>query len=196
MSYNGIGLTTPRGSGTSGYIQRNLAALRVRDSAATYSPNADYSIVTHRTPDASILEHERKRAIENKCMELQIELEDEGVGEEEVTRRVEELREKLKAEEGEVRRRLGERESGTEMTLRKVEETEKMRKALGISEHHVEGRAFNKEAQVRIPSSHCIFGLLNVIGAGGRSAEKTRRMASTSDCASRERSEETNGTRA
>ena len=28
MSYNGIGLTTVRGSGTNGYVQRNLAAVR------------------------------------------------------------------------------------------------------------------------------------------------------------------------
>ncbi|CAG5994583.1 unnamed protein product, partial [Menidia menidia] len=28
--YNGIGLTTPRGSGTNGYVQRNLSSLRVK----------------------------------------------------------------------------------------------------------------------------------------------------------------------
>ena len=28
MSYNGIGLTTPRGSATSGHVQRNLSHLR------------------------------------------------------------------------------------------------------------------------------------------------------------------------
>lgn len=28
--YNGIGLNTPRGSGTSGYVQRNLAAIKQR----------------------------------------------------------------------------------------------------------------------------------------------------------------------
>ena len=28
MSYNGIGLSTVRGSGTNGYIQRNLSAVR------------------------------------------------------------------------------------------------------------------------------------------------------------------------
>jgi len=28
MSYNGIGLATVRGSGTNGYVQRNLSAVR------------------------------------------------------------------------------------------------------------------------------------------------------------------------
>ena len=31
MSYNGIGLTTARGSGTNGYVQKNYAAVRRRD---------------------------------------------------------------------------------------------------------------------------------------------------------------------
>ena len=32
----------------------------------------------HREPDAEILEHERKRKVEVKCLELQLKLEDEG----------------------------------------------------------------------------------------------------------------------
>lgn len=32
----------------------------------------------HRAPDAGILEHERKRQVEIKCMELRDKLEDDG----------------------------------------------------------------------------------------------------------------------
>lgn len=54
--------------------------------------------VRHRQPDAAILDHERKRKIEVKCLELQVQLEDADVGEDEIAQRVEELREKLTAQ--------------------------------------------------------------------------------------------------
>lgn len=49
----------------------------------------------HREPDAGILEHERKRGVEVKCLELQLQLEDLELPEEQVTEQVEALREKL-----------------------------------------------------------------------------------------------------
>ena len=36
----------------------------------------DAPIPKHREPDAAILEHERKRKVEIKCLELRLELED------------------------------------------------------------------------------------------------------------------------
>jgi len=75
MSSN-VGLTTPRGSGTSGYVQRNLAHLKPRDQVKPY--NADDSFRhRQRQPDKEILEHDRKRDIEVKVFELRDKLEDE-----------------------------------------------------------------------------------------------------------------------
>ena len=38
MSYNGIGLSTVRGSGTNGYVQRNLSAVRrIREKVGVIS---------------------------------------------------------------------------------------------------------------------------------------------------------------
>ncbi|KAH8600673.1 hypothetical protein B0O99DRAFT_609136 [Bisporella sp. PMI_857] len=76
MSSN-VGLTTPRGSGTSGYVQRNLAHLKPRDQVKPY---ADLESFKHRQrqPDKEILEHDRKRDIELKIFELRDRLEDEG----------------------------------------------------------------------------------------------------------------------
>ena len=96
MSSN-VGLTTPRGSGTSGYVQRNLSALKPRNNSAPYPPRDSRNpLPQHRAlrqPDKSILEHERKRAIEVKCLELQDELEEAGeLGEEEIEAKVAELR--------------------------------------------------------------------------------------------------------
>jgi len=79
MSSN-VGLTTPRGSGTSGYVQRNLSALKPRQhqSGVPYSKDADQWKHKQRQPDKELLEHDRKRAIEVKVFELRDRLEDEG----------------------------------------------------------------------------------------------------------------------
>ena len=77
MSSN-VGLTTPRGSGTSGYVQRNLAHLRPRDQAAPYSKDLDSLKHRQRQPDKEILDHDRKRDVELKVFELRDRLEDEG----------------------------------------------------------------------------------------------------------------------
>jgi hypothetical protein len=66
-------------SGTNGYVVRNLSALRSHESAAERA--AAYEALQppkHREPDEAILEHERKRKVEVKCLELQLKLEDEG----------------------------------------------------------------------------------------------------------------------
>lgn len=79
MSSN-VGLTTPRGTGTSGYVQRNLAHLRPRDHDRNKPYSTDLDSLKHRQrqPDKEILEHDRKREVEVKVFELRDKLEDEG----------------------------------------------------------------------------------------------------------------------
>ncbi|CAG8174343.1 unnamed protein product [Penicillium olsonii] len=84
MSSN-VGLTTPRGSGTSGYVQRNSAFMKPRNTGygAPYPPvsGANGAMDRHfkqRMPDKQILEHDRKRAIEVKVMEERDRLEEEN----------------------------------------------------------------------------------------------------------------------
>lgn len=76
MSSN-VGLSTPRGSGTSGFVQRNRAFQKPRDYGAPYPSDA---VRQHqqRQPDKGIMEHEAKREIEIKVLELQDKLEDEA----------------------------------------------------------------------------------------------------------------------
>lgn len=76
MSEN-VGLSTPRGSGTSGYVTRNLAAMRPRDRAGPYPKNTDSLPHKQRQPDQGILDHDRKREIEVKVFELRDKLEDD-----------------------------------------------------------------------------------------------------------------------
>ncbi|KAJ5783847.1 uncharacterized protein N7518_009524 [Penicillium psychrosexuale] len=86
MSSN-VGLTTPRGSGTSGYVQRNTALLKPRNNGygAPYPPISGANgsgpmdrPFKQRVPDKQILEHDRKRAIEVKVMEERERLEEEN----------------------------------------------------------------------------------------------------------------------
>lgn len=74
--YNGIGLQTARGSGTNGYVQKNLSHLRPRDPwPRPMEPETKPRVAA---PDAGILDHERRRKIELQCLELQDELEERG----------------------------------------------------------------------------------------------------------------------
>lgn len=79
--YNGIGLATARGSGTNGYVQRNWAAIRkVKDqtSLKTEEELAKIDSAANRQPNQELLDHDRKRKVELKCIELEQSLEDQG----------------------------------------------------------------------------------------------------------------------
>lgn len=79
--YNGIGLTTPRGSGTNGFVQRNFAAVRSRQERVDYKTDADIARLDkalQRKPNKEILEHEWKRRIELECFQMQEDMEEQG----------------------------------------------------------------------------------------------------------------------
>lgn len=79
--YNNIGLATARGSGTNGYVQRNLSAVRSRKEKVDYINEDELNKMEQtyaRKPNKEILEHQRKREIELKCLELQDMMEDQG----------------------------------------------------------------------------------------------------------------------
>ena len=81
--YNGIGLQTVRGSGTSGHVQSNKFAVRNRASnggsgGGGGNRNGNASNSSRPKPNAAILEHNRLREIEVKLAELEDELEEKG----------------------------------------------------------------------------------------------------------------------
>lgn len=79
--YNGIGLATPRGSGTNGHVQRNWALVKPKAPHKEYKTEEDLSTLdasTNRQPNKEILDHERKRKIELKCAEFAEILEEQG----------------------------------------------------------------------------------------------------------------------
>ncbi|PLB49436.1 hypothetical protein P170DRAFT_408694 [Aspergillus steynii IBT 23096] len=195
MSSN-VGLTTPRGSGTSGYVQRNHAFMKPRTAGygAPYPPVSSGANgidpgrpFKQRMPDQQILEHDRRRAVEVKVMEERERLEEENerieeeleqaggdkdgeadakgqrvLTEEEIDERCEALREKLlkELESDEAQDARGQQSSGArkggrdlppkerrqfksyqvhEQAEAKIEESERLRRALGIKEDRETG---------------------------------------------------------
>lgn len=74
-------------SGTNGYIVRNLSHLRPRDGPPGGRPgdfgssggfSSDNGPPVHRQPDQGILDHEKKRKVEVRCLELRDQLEEKG----------------------------------------------------------------------------------------------------------------------
>ncbi|CAL4955711.1 unnamed protein product [Urochloa decumbens] len=96
--YNGIGLQTPRGSGTSGHVQSNKFLANPRPSSFSEAggcgiPNpAPTGIDGTRKPNKDILEHDRKRQVELRLLVLGDELEEQGYTEAEIEERIEEER--------------------------------------------------------------------------------------------------------
>ncbi|KAK4123229.1 cwf21-domain-containing protein [Parathielavia appendiculata] len=163
MSDN-VGLATPRGSGTSGYVQRNLAHMKPRDMAAPYLPrNSDADSMRHkpRQPDQGLLEHDRKREVEVKVFELRDKLEEEGVEEEEIESQCDELRKKLLAEMEMNSRDSDRRRGGVgpaprrnfkmhqvhELADAKIKESERLRQALKISKDYQEGSHWKRQEE-------------------------------------------------
>lgn len=73
--YNGVGILTPRGTGTSGHIQNNKFNLRGGPPPKFGDAKPPEQ---ERKPNKEILEHNRKRQIELKLVELRETLEEEG----------------------------------------------------------------------------------------------------------------------
>lgn len=98
--YNGIGLQTPRGSGTNGYIQTNKFFVKSRPYAAR--PDAAVSGSEPegavRKPNKEILEHDRKRQVQLKLLILQETLTDQGYTEAEIAEKLAEAKKTLEAE--------------------------------------------------------------------------------------------------
>ena len=95
--YNGIGLTTTRGTGTSGHIRRNLASVPNRQRRRRVHPVNPHATLRQRLKQTStaIQTHEQRRRIELQVMELRETLENRGVDEAEIAQRTNNLREKL-----------------------------------------------------------------------------------------------------
>jgi len=71
--YGNVGLTTPRGSGTNGYVVRNLSYIRPRQQNFEDSRPPVPSFA-NRTPNKEILLHELQRKTEIQLLKYKQEL--------------------------------------------------------------------------------------------------------------------------
>ncbi|GCB65678.1 hypothetical protein scyTo_0013488 [Scyliorhinus torazame] len=83
MHNNGDGSLSPRESCTNGCGQRDVPAVRQRtDSGAEYNaeevPKKMEPTLVVKKANREILDHERKRRVELKCMELHEMMEEQG----------------------------------------------------------------------------------------------------------------------
>ncbi|KAK0092530.1 hypothetical protein PV326_001214 [Microctonus aethiopoides] len=92
--YNGIGLQTPRGSGTNGHVQRNWAIIRKTKDKCEYKADERLDQL-NKPPNQEILDHVRKRKVEVKCAEFADILEDQGSTSDEIKTKVAAYRELL-----------------------------------------------------------------------------------------------------
>ncbi|XP_055315271.1 serine/arginine repetitive matrix protein 2-like [Sitodiplosis mosellana] len=156
--YNGIGLTTARGSGTNGHVQRNLSFVRQgKKDNVKYKNEAELSqaeAINNRGPNEEILEHERKRKIEVKVLEFEEILEEQDYTPEEIAAKVQAFREKLL---GEIQNeQLPKDEFGRyavrethQLAAAKQEKNAMLRSAFGISEYFVEGSSFDADRKAK-----------------------------------------------
>ncbi|KAH7833541.1 hypothetical protein Vadar_007376 [Vaccinium darrowii] len=142
--YNGIGLQTPRGSGTNGYIQGNKFFVRPKSGKVVVDNNGyvegQGTGGVSKKPNKEILEHDRKRQIELKLVVLEDKLVDQGYTDAEIAEKLVEARRNLEAssaveEAGGAVPLLG-RASDTQthqIAARKEKQMETLRAALGIA---------------------------------------------------------------
>jgi serine/arginine repetitive matrix protein 2 len=150
--YNGIGLTTPRGSGTSGHVVKNVSYLRPeffrnKIDANTGKQNGfNAQGLVNSVGNKEILDHNKKREIESKLYELQETMIEQGYTDIEIEEKLAEVR---KSHE-----RIGagaltktsksSNDSHVRESLKK-EENLRIRSAFGIKSNFAEGDSFNEE---------------------------------------------------
>lgn len=157
--YNGIGLQTVRGSGTNGHVQRNFAFVsQGKKDNIHYRTEDDIAKLdarSNRQPNLEILDHERKRKIEVKCVELEEVLETQGFTEEEIQAKVDAYRIRLsctsqKGSETPATDESGRPLRGThEIAEAQQQKKARLREAFGISDYFVDGTSLDPERKAR-----------------------------------------------
>jgi serine/arginine repetitive matrix protein 2 len=170
--YNGIGLTTPRGSGTSGHVTKNMAHVRpeffrskvdansgkARSHGDRFAPGAAAGGGANR----EILDHNRQRQIEGQLFELQEALIEQGKTDAEIESLMATKRRELSlgAAGSSSSSSRGSNSSsngggGSKVNdshaaaMRKEEELSRARSAFRIKGDHRPGEGFDVEAQER-----------------------------------------------
>ena len=153
--YNRIGLQTPRGSGTSGYVTANLSAPKPIRSKLDFLKEMrrlkENTLEVKSQADPAILQHKKKREIYAFLEEMREELIQSGKEEKEVedALALAETRMLDKFAKGELEIDLDVSNTSDTHILIEIKRTarEKLQRALGISSDYKSGSAFDFENQ-------------------------------------------------
>ncbi|KAF7075906.1 hypothetical protein CFC21_080638 [Triticum aestivum] len=132
--YNGIGLQTARGSGTNGHVQTNKFFIQPRTGGPPPKAHShDDGAAGMRKPNKEILEHDRRRQVELRLVELRDTLEELGYTEGEIEERVEEARKEAELQTAAPRPVEGFTSTQSHhVAARKEKKLETLRAALGL----------------------------------------------------------------
>ena len=149
--YNGVGLQTARGSGTSGYVQTNIARLqpgqksKLQDYGKILKQLKEAPQPLPKPPNKELIMHEKKRKIEGQLFSIGKKLRADGAkSEEEIKKVLADERAKMFANlenEGAV-----DLKNAHEAALAKQHHMEKLKSALKIRPDFEAGAAFDFEA--------------------------------------------------
>jgi serine/arginine repetitive matrix protein 2 len=149
--YNGIGLTTPRGSGTSGHITKNLSHVKPEffrnkvDINTGKSKNGDMQGMISGKANKEILDHNKKREIESKLYEMQEMMVEQGYSDEEIKTKIDKEKKILENKGFDSSKKKGSSTDTHMRDSRKKEEDLRIRNAFGIKRTYHEGDSFDEE---------------------------------------------------
>lgn len=207
--YNGIGLETARGSGTNGYVQRNLSFLRKHKDRVDYKSEEELKKLDEqliKQPNKEILDHERKRKVELKCMEMQVLMEEQGYSAEDIEKKVTMFREMLVNKEG-VSEPVVEKDASGRPVAKEshqiaqatAEKNARLKEAFGIGDSYVDGSSFDpnrkaKEEQAKaVAMAQKKYAIVRESSSSERSPspppKKKKKKSSRDDSRSPERKE-------
>jgi serine/arginine repetitive matrix protein 2 len=146
--YNGVGLTTPRGSGSSGYVQKNLAYIRRPKTLREFKKELEEIKANPpkppKKPNAELIEHEQKRQVEIRLMKFREELKAKGETETEIEAKVGTARAALYLKLKEAP--LLKTQSSHQRTMEKEKELSKVKSAFNVRDDYLPGSSFDFEA--------------------------------------------------
>ncbi|XP_018495571.1 serine/arginine repetitive matrix protein 2 [Galendromus occidentalis] len=153
--YNGIGLQSSRGSGTNGYVQRNLGFSNRVPQQVKYRSERDIEKLEgelKQGPSQEILDHYRRRKIELDLAEYEQELVDAGLSQDEIEHKVSRYRKKLVEDDDlqikkQQQRNLASLKDSHEIAEANLMKNDRLRDALGISNDFVDGSSFDQNAR-------------------------------------------------
>jgi serine/arginine repetitive matrix protein 2 len=149
--YGNVGLPTARGSGTNGYIQRNLSFIKKKYKLGNYKEIINQfqlnPLQSKKRIDNEIIEHEIKYKIEIELYDLKEKLKNDGENEIEIENKIKLKREELKNKLLKNNNEFMDKKETHSTNKLKTSKMDILKNALKIKEEYKIGEAFDAELQ-------------------------------------------------